>query len=92
MKCYVQLKTTIYCIKTLLSNNSIEYCKLIGEKTYSEAKNKSENVLKGYLSLIEQNASFEEQSIFLEKNGINYKKIHVDTISDFSINLYRTII
>ena len=22
MKCYVQLKTTIYCIKTLLSNNS----------------------------------------------------------------------
>ena len=25
MKCYVQLKTTIYCIKTLLSNNSNDY-------------------------------------------------------------------
>lgn len=69
----------------------IEYCKGIGEKTYIEAQNISETVLKEYLSLLDRDASWEEQSSFLEKNGINIKKMHIDTITNYSIDLYRAI-
>lgn len=70
----------------------LEYCKLIGERIYSEAKNKSEMVLDEYLSLVDQDASWKDQSYFFERNGIDFKKIHIDTISDFSSKLFRAIV